>query len=424
MKCIFFAFLFFTSFGQAQQTVGVKFEKKLSWKEIKQRAKNENKFIFLDAYTTWCGPCKYMSVNIFPQAKVGGFFNKNFISVSVQIDTTKEDNESIKSWYNDAKTIADFYNIDVYPSYLFFNPEGELVHRITGASDNVDDFIAQAKEALNPQTQYVKLKSEYNNGNRDPGFLISLINAATTASDDSLLHIYINSYLASQSKLLTPQNIKFIARGTSKSTDIGFNILLNYPKEVEAVIGKEERFRTLNIIAFDEEIFPVIMFNGKKTVYGGGLSIYGGGKMNENVDWTKIKTKINLKYNNLAKQIIFNGKLKYYDWLEDWENFSNILLKYTSEEDSVDIALINIMGGKLLQDCKDKKYFQCAITWASVLAENKEHPYYLQTYSLLLYKAGESDLAIRYMKECGSLLKNPKSINDKIEKMKRGEEIE
>lgn len=163
---------------------------------------------------------------------------------------------------------------------------------------------------------------------------------------------------------------------------------------------------------------------GKKTVYGGGLNVYGGGEMNKNVNWSAIKTKLNLKYNDLAEQIIFNGKLKYYDWLEDWVNFNNLLLNYTSGGNNVDTALINNMAGKLLQDCNDKKYFQSAINWASVLTENKEHPYYLQTYSLLLYKVGQSDLAIRYMKECASLLKNPESINETIKKMKKGEEIE
>ncbi|MDP4286035.1 MAG: thioredoxin fold domain-containing protein [Bacteroidota bacterium] len=424
MKFVFLSLLLFSSFCHAQQTVGIKFEKKLDWKEIKQKAKKENKFIFLDAYTTWCGPCKYMAAKIFPQAQVGDFFNKNFISVSVQIDKTKKDNESIKSWYKDADMIAKTYKINAYPTYLFFNKNGDLVHSITGASSNANDFIAKAKEALNPKTQYSNLKSEYINGKRDSSFLLSLISATIAAGDDSLLHIYINNYFATQNDLLTPQNIKLIAQGTTKSSDIGFNILLKYPKEVEAIIGKEERFRILNIIAFDEEIFPIIMINGKKTVYGGGLSIYGGGEMNKNVNWSAIKTKLNLKYNDLAEQIIFNGKLKYYDWLEDWVNFNNLLLNYTSEGNNVDTALINNMAGKLLQDCKDKKYFQSAINWASILVENKEHPYYLQTYSLLLYKAGENDLAIRYMKEYASLLKNAESINETIKKMKKGEEIE
>ena len=33
-----------------------------SWKEVLQKAKQENKLIFVDLYTTWCGPCKKMEI--------------------------------------------------------------------------------------------------------------------------------------------------------------------------------------------------------------------------------------------------------------------------------------------------------------------------------------------------------------------------
>ena len=39
------------------------------------KAKAEKKLIFLDAYTKWCGPCKMMARDVFPQEKVGAFMN-------------------------------------------------------------------------------------------------------------------------------------------------------------------------------------------------------------------------------------------------------------------------------------------------------------------------------------------------------------
>ena len=419
--------LFFTTFSYAQQTGGINFEKKLNWTAIKQIAKQENKYIFVDAYTTWCGPCKHMATNIFTQEQVGAFFNKNFINVAIQIDSTKEDNEYIKSWYKDAKTVLKLYKIQSYPTYLFFNPNGILIHTIVGSSNTASDFIAKAQKALDPKTQYSSLKREYNKGKRDSSFLLSLINATTVAGDDSLLHIYINSYLATQTNLLTPQNIQLIdeCECTTKSSDKGFKIFNNYPNEVEVIIGKKERFRVLNTIAFDEEIFPVIMINGKKITYRGGLSVYGGGEMNKNVDWNAIKAKIALKYKSLTDNIILNGKLKYYDWLEDWKDFNSLLLNYISTENKVDTFLIHKMTNKLLEDCKDKQSLKDAISWASVLTKNEDHPYYFQTYSLLLYKIGENKAALDYMEKCALLLKgSDESINELIGKMKKNEKIE
>ena len=37
---------------------GIRFEEKATWQQILDKAKKENKFILVDCYTTWCGPCK------------------------------------------------------------------------------------------------------------------------------------------------------------------------------------------------------------------------------------------------------------------------------------------------------------------------------------------------------------------------------
>src|SRR5690606_39985336 len=61
------------------QEKGIQFEHQTTWEKVKAKAKAENKHIFVDCFTTWCGPCKYMSSTIFPQEKVGYFFNAHFV---------------------------------------------------------------------------------------------------------------------------------------------------------------------------------------------------------------------------------------------------------------------------------------------------------------------------------------------------------
>lgn len=122
MKSICLLILFFVNPCFAQQSRGIVFEKETNWEAIKQKAKKENKYIFLDTYTTWCMPCQFMAKNIFPQELVGDFFNKHFINVAIQMDTTKHDDVFVRNWYRDAKRISDMYKIGAYPTYLFFNP--------------------------------------------------------------------------------------------------------------------------------------------------------------------------------------------------------------------------------------------------------------------------------------------------------------
>jgi thioredoxin-related protein len=74
-----------------------------------------------------------MAREVFPQPAVGEFFNKNFLNVAVQFDVTKKDGQEVKNWYKDAAAIAKNYKINSYPTYLFFNPAGELVHSIHSA---------------------------------------------------------------------------------------------------------------------------------------------------------------------------------------------------------------------------------------------------------------------------------------------------
>src|ERR1700712_5787845 len=52
-----------TNAPDAAATGGMKFEHALNWTEIQAKAKAENKFIIMDCYTTWCGPCTYMTNN-------------------------------------------------------------------------------------------------------------------------------------------------------------------------------------------------------------------------------------------------------------------------------------------------------------------------------------------------------------------------
>lgn len=424
MKLICVIFLLMNNFlCIAQKTDGINFEKDASWAAIKQKAKKENKYIFLDAYATWCIPCRNMAINIFPQPNVGIFFNKNFINVSVQMDTTKKDDEHVKSWYKDAKMIADFYKIDAYPTYLFFTPDGNLVHRITGASDNANDFITKATEAFNPKIQYVNLKHEYEKGQRDSVFLLSFIKAAKNANDDCL-YDYINAYLKTQCNLLTQQNIYFIVLGTRQTSDIGFPILLNNPKPINAVIGESERISILSKIVFNEQIYPLISYNGK-IKHHGPMILYSEDSLRKIVDWYKIENELWTNYKDISKRIILYAKLQYYEWLNDWGKFNSCLLNYTVNKNKIDSDFIDKNAWNFGTFCTDKKYFKNAIKWSDVLRNSEKTPYYIQTYSRLLYKAGEKELAIGYMDKCALLLKpTDTSIKETIEKMKNGEEIE
>jgi thioredoxin-related protein len=83
--------------------------------------------------------------------------------------------------------LAKKYNVQNYPTYLFFNPNGELVHRGLGSMP-AEDFIALCTNTLNPEKQYITLQKKYVSGERDTAFLRNFVLNANDAQD-SLLNL-------------------------------------------------------------------------------------------------------------------------------------------------------------------------------------------------------------------------------------------
>ncbi len=400
----------------AQEMPGIRFENGLSWTQVKEKAKMENKNIFLDAFTTWCEPCRRMEQEIFPQPSVGDFFNRNFINIKVQMDVTQADGKQVRDWYVDAKNIHDTYKIDSYPTYLFFNSQGELVHR-TGASFITADFIKAATGALSP---YLIQKNEYANGKKEPDFLKQLIKSAQSANDKKFLQVLVNEYLGAQTNLLTEENIKFIEQVTAKSTDPGFQMLLNKATEADAILGKGTSKRIVKHIIYSELVFPYIRRNGKITDYGGGMIVYSG-DLNKNVNWGDIREQLNNKYPELSEEILLEARIEYSQALNDWVKFTEIV---SGNLKNLDSDLLNRYAWAVFSFCEDKKLLKHGMSWSkkALVGENENNLGYLYTYANLTYKAGNKKKAIEIIEKAIKLSGETNGgLTNILAKMKKGE---
>ncbi|GAB3788742.1 hypothetical protein GCM10028818_55920 [Spirosoma horti] len=140
MKTLFVIVVaFYYSFLPSQaQTKGIVFQQG-TWKEALKKAHDEGKLLFVDTYTTWCGPCKLLERDVFSDAKVGETFNTQFINV--RIDAEK--GEGIE--------LAKAYRVSAYPTMLFVNSTGQLVHEIIGLI-KTDKLIGEGGIALSKRT--------------------------------------------------------------------------------------------------------------------------------------------------------------------------------------------------------------------------------------------------------------------------------
>lgn len=168
-KISFFFILFVSQLAFSQQSI--KFEES-NFASILAKAKTEKKLVFMDAYASWCGPCKLMEKNVFTDKNVADFYNKNFINVRIDMEK------------GEGKELAMKYGVRSYPTFLFLNAEGEVVGKELGYIKS-EEFLELGKKNNNPQLVNTNLKDEFLKGKLDQAGLLNFI--SLYASKDPVL---------------------------------------------------------------------------------------------------------------------------------------------------------------------------------------------------------------------------------------------
>jgi thiol-disulfide isomerase/thioredoxin len=183
-------FLFALIVAQSNYAQGIEFFHG-TWAEALAKSKSEGKLIFVDAYAEWCGPCKRMAAQVFPDPKAGEYFNNNF--VCLKIDMEKEENAEF----------ASKFPVSAYPTLMFIDDKGALAAKQVGALD-VTGLLDLGKKAVGKSDKSVEMQKKYEEGERDPQFLYGYVAALNRAGKPSLK--IVNDYLATQKDLTTPLN--------------------------------------------------------------------------------------------------------------------------------------------------------------------------------------------------------------------------
>jgi thioredoxin-related protein len=171
----------------------IQFVKGMTWAQIKAKAQKEKKMIFFDAYATWCGPCKYMDNSVYTQKAAGDYYNANYINVKMDMEA------------GEGITLSEEFNVTAYPTFLFFSPEGKLVHKYIGGME-VDEFVQLGKDAKDPSKQYFTLKDKAKKGLlSDPDFT-TWASLASELEDEDAENI-LNSYYAKKTDILANKDI-------------------------------------------------------------------------------------------------------------------------------------------------------------------------------------------------------------------------
>ena len=76
MKNLFIVCVFVV-FGSGVFGQGIKFIEGEKWDNVLRMAQEQNKYIFMDCYTSWCGPCKRWRKMFSRRMKSGIFLTRH-----------------------------------------------------------------------------------------------------------------------------------------------------------------------------------------------------------------------------------------------------------------------------------------------------------------------------------------------------------
>jgi thioredoxin-related protein len=91
-----------------------------NWAKAVELAKKQKKMIFIDAYTSWCGPCRMLKQHTFTDKAAGEFFNKHFINIALDMER------------GDGVAFAQRYQIAAYPTLLIMDADQKSVSTTEG----------------------------------------------------------------------------------------------------------------------------------------------------------------------------------------------------------------------------------------------------------------------------------------------------
>lgn len=436
------------------QDNGIKWMEGLSWEQVKAKAKEENKYIFIDVFATWCVPCKKMDKEVYTNDTLINYFNENFISVKVQLDKTKTDNAFVQSWYNDAEVLIKQHRVMTLPSFLFFSPGAVVVHKAFSYK-SVSELMNEARIAVkpgqlynDPYAKYDTMVADYKHGIKNYEKMPYMIQTAFLLGEADLGKQILDEhteYVAGRSKAVryTPENIEMWSNFVLGTKRKRFWFFYNDGEYIDKVMNKKGYARTIVNTTIEHEIvWPFFKEQTANASIKMNLETMGLFDPQQKpdyseADWKNLYKRIRKKFSrHYATSNVLEAKIKWYDrhknynasilvWLEKFKNNPPDITALNTP------GTINNLGWNTFLNVTDKKLLNRMIYWVEkaiqAWPDTSIGSAILDTYANLLYKTGRKEEAITWeakalkVAEYNKHLRSVAAYKIIIEKMRKDE---
>jgi len=358
-----------------------------SFKEAMALAKKENKIIFMDAYTTWCGPCKKLNREVFNQKEVGEYFNENFINLKMDM----EKGEGI--------ALTEEYRVYLYPTLLFIDQNGKEVHRTAGFR-TVPQFMELGEAALDPSRQSASMADQYAAGKREPAFLLEYATSLYESGKGGQEGI-ISEFLETQEDWSNEMNLKLIY------------------KMVETVDSPLFAYLSKNQTQF-EKYLPATQVKGRidNIIYS---SIY---QLGENPNLNSVKSIFEKAYPGKSDKLFASYKMRNFIETENPTAFANAATEYVKKYKIKDADELNEIAWNFYESVEDRKLLKKGLKIAKKSVKSEKKYYNLDTMSAIYYRLNKKKKAKKFAMQAIALgKKNGENVSSTENLLKQIEEL-
>lgn len=338
------------------------------YKTALENTKTQNKPVFVMLYADWCPHCNQMKKEVFSDAKVMDFLNKNYICIWKNIE--KEEGIFLKNKFN-TKSL---------PSFLFIDSNETLLYALKGELKN-QEFLAEANYALNPKFQLPYLEKEFL---ADPGNstkFFAYLNTLKKGKDRTELSIPTHIYLQTQSdaQLVSEENWRVIANGVTDINSREFQYVLKHQKEFAAVASQNRVDRKVESIV-NELLRPLV----------------------DNLDTVNYyKQREVAKSIRLQKtdSLVFKFDLTLAERTEKWNFYKKVTLEDTQKLVWNDASFLKDIGQTYLKHISDSESLKKSISWVKHSLELNDSYDGNLLLARLYTKIKDKKSAVKYAKD-------------------------
>ena len=375
--------LFVLMFGLKNNYAQIKFEHD-SLNQILAKASAENKLVFIDCYTTWCGPCKYMAKYVFTNDTVAKYYNEHFINAKIDMEKGEGINLGRK------------FNVQAFPSWLFLNGKGELIHRGVSGME-APEMVAMGKVALDSTACFSALEAKYKSGNFDKVFFRKYVNILS----DMYLNTKdpLNEYFQKENETTysNADNWDLIKSFVSDDMNKAFQYLLSHRDEFNQKYTSDSVNKKITEV-YENSLMKIVR------------------RRKINVEKYK-EVRMNFEKLSMPQQerILLASDVVYYYKTEDYDNYKKVVVPCVEKYHLDNEEFLNGIAYDIYEKCADKELLAKAEMWAKKACDlSQNEPAVMDTYACLLFKNGNKKLAIKIEEEAIEKLKKKNTSDEEM----------